>query len=162
MSDVLCSPYYSPRKGGLMRKILYSTMVICLLMALTGLPAYGYGGGGGGGGGSGDGSVGTDPFAGMGPSTSGGSTAPEGFTPIVMDLPSPAPPPELSSVGETPVTGGPRQLSEEEWQRLQAARLYPDNDRWHRPWLCHGRRRMVCSWTGGGFRLLFRCYHPPH
>ena len=30
-----------------MRKILYSTMVIFLLMALTGLPAYGYGGGGG-------------------------------------------------------------------------------------------------------------------
>ena len=52
-----------------MRRILYSTMVICLLMALTGLPAYGYGGGGGGGGGgSGDGSVGTgDPFSRHGP-----------------------------------------------------------------------------------------------
>jgi hypothetical protein len=118
MSDALYSPYFHPEMEGLMRRILYSTMVICLLMALTGLPAYGYGGGGGGG--SGDGSVGTDPFAGMGPSTSGGSTAPEGFTPIVMDLPSPAPPPELSSVGETPVTGGPRQLSDEELQRLQA------------------------------------------
>jgi hypothetical protein len=98
-----------------MRKILYSTMVVFLLMALTGLPAYGYGGGGGGGEGEGD------PTSGMGPSTSGGSIVPAGFTPIDMTFVPPAPPPELSSVGETPVTGGPRQLSEEELQQLSAA-----------------------------------------
>lgn len=97
-----------------MRKILYSTMVVFLLMALTGLPAYGYGGGGG----PGDGS---DPFAGMGPSTSGGSTVPAGFTPIDMTFVPPAPPSDLTSVSETSVTGGPRQLSEEERQELSAA-----------------------------------------
>jgi len=98
-----------------MRKILYSTMVICLLMALTGLPAYGYGGGGGGGEGEGD------PTSGMGPSTSGGSIVPAGFTPIDIDFVSPAPPPELSSVGPTRITNETRELSEEERQQLAAA-----------------------------------------
>jgi len=96
-----------------MRKILYSTMVVFLLMALTGLPAYGYGGGGG----EGEG----DPTSGMGPSTSGGSNVPAGFTPIDMTFVPPAPPSDLTSVGETSVTGGPRQLSEEERQELSAA-----------------------------------------
>ena len=100
-----------------MRKILYSTMVVFLLMALTGLPAYGYGGGGGGGEGEGEG----DPTSGMGPSTSGGSNVPAGFTPVDMTFVPPAPPSDLTSVGETSVTGGPRQLSEEERQELSAA-----------------------------------------
>ena len=99
-----------------MRKLLYSTMVIFLLMALTGLPAYGYGGGGGGGGGGGEGEG--DPTSGMGPSASGGSIVPAGFTPIDMDFVSPAPPPELSSVGPTRITNETRELSEEECQQL--------------------------------------------
>ncbi|MBC2737392.1 MAG: hypothetical protein HF981_23715 [Desulfobacteraceae bacterium] len=95
-----------------MRRFLYGSMATVLLMTLSGLPAYGYGGGPGDGG---------DPLSNMGPSTSGGSIVPAGFTPIDMEFVSPAPPSELSSVGETPVTGGPRQLSEEELQELSAA-----------------------------------------
>jgi hypothetical protein len=67
-----------------MRKFLYGSLVIFLLITLSGLPALGYGGGGGGGGGGGSEGTG-DPTAGMGPSTSGGSNddsnPPAGFEP---------------------------------------------------------------------------------
>jgi len=93
-------------------------MAIFLLMTFSGPAAFGYGGGGGGAGGDSDSGSGTSmtDFGG-----SSGNTSPEGFTPIDMELVSPAPPSDLSSVGETPVTGGPRQLSEEELQELSAA-----------------------------------------
>ena len=105
---------YLTRKGELMRRFCYGSMAVFLMITLCGLPAYGYGGGGGG---ANDG----DPTAGMGPSTSGGSSVPAGFTPIDMTFVPPAPPSDLTSVGETSVTGGPRQLSEEERQELSAA-----------------------------------------
>jgi|GEM_PF-3477466 len=61
-----------------MRKFLCGSLIIFLLVTLSGLPAFGYGGGDGGDG------VG-DPTTGMGPSTSGGSNddsdPPAGFDP---------------------------------------------------------------------------------
>ena len=66
-----------------MRRLLSGSLIVFLLLTLSGLPAFGYGGGGGGPGGA------VDTFEGMGPSTSGGSNddsnPPAGF--------DPAPPP---------------------------------------------------------------------
>ena len=97
-----------------MRKFLCGVMTFFLLMTLTGLPAYGYGGGDGGGGGGGDLGTSMTDFGNQ-------NAPPEGFTPIVIGQPSPAPDPEFSSVGATPVTNETRELSPEELERLQAA-----------------------------------------
>ncbi len=107
-----------------MRKLLYGTLTLFLLMTLSGLPAYGYGGGGGGGGGgsgSGDGS-GAD--ANMTDLANGEtSNPPVGFTPLPLDenYITELSPEQTASTDRTAITGEPETLSPEELQQLQAA-----------------------------------------
>lgn len=98
-----------------MRKIVYGTVALFLLLTFSGIPAFGYGGDGGGGDGDNLSSGSTD--------LGNGNQAPAGFTSLPIDdqYVSDLSPQQTSSTERTAVTGETRTLSPEELQQLQAA-----------------------------------------